>query len=278
MFATQYYTLVASLREYTLDADTKGFDARAILDEILEGVRERDARLVRTLYGYYDCENLAAVRNGRNAFNPLGNLTREELDEELKAPRRLPESLARVVRAYADPEGEDAESVDTAQRFEKELFEAYYRICEGSRSRFLREWSRFDRTLRNVTAAVAARATGRSLEQTLVGEGDVVDQLQRSSAADFGLRGELPWIDAVIAAMNDEANLVEKERKLDLIRWSEAADLATFDYFDLDAILSYLVRVNIVARWTRLDAARGREMFARLMAELDGKQLIENKQ
>lgn len=278
MFATQYYTLVASLREYALDADTKGFDAREIIDSILEGVSAADARRVRLLYGYYDCENLAALRSGRTAFNELGNLSREELEEELRSPQRLPEALARVVRAYADPEGEEAESVDTAQRFEKELFEAYYAACEGSRSRFLRAWSAFDRTLRNVTAAIAARATGRPIEDSIVGGGDVAEQLQRSSAADFGLRGELPWIDAVIAALNDEANLVEKERKLDLIRWSEAAELATFDYFDIDAILSYLVRVNIVARWTRLDARRGREMFTRLMASLDGRQLIENKQ
>ena len=278
MFATQYYTLVASLREYALDADTKGFDAREIIDSILEGVSAADARRVRLLYGYYDCENLAALRSGRTAFNELGNLSREELEEELRSPQRLPEALARVVRAYADPEGEEAESVDTAQRFEKELFEAYYAACEGSRSRFLRAWSAFDRTLRNVAAAVAARTAGRSIDEAVVGQGDVADQLRRSSAADFGLRGELPWIDAVIAALNDEVNLVEKERKLDLIRWSEAAELATFDYFDIDAILSYLVRVNIVARWTRLDARRGREMFTRLMASLDGRQLIENKQ
>lgn len=278
MFANQYYCLVASLKEYTLDADTKGFDARGIIDGILEEVRKRDAREVRLLYGYYDCENIAALRSGRTAHNPLGNLTREELAEELKAPHRLPEAVARVVRAYADPEGEDAETVDTAHRFETELFGAYYAACEASRSRFLREWSRFDRTLRNVVAAVSARAAGRAVEDSLVGGGDVVDQLQRSSAADFGLRGELPYIDAVIAAVNDEANLVEKERKLDLIRWTEASELATFDYFDIDAILSYLVRVNIVARWTRLDAARGREMFDRLMAELDGRKLIENKQ
>ena len=62
MFANQYYTLVASLREYTLDADTKGFDAREIIDGILEGVEARDGRLVRLLYGYYDCANLAALR------------------------------------------------------------------------------------------------------------------------------------------------------------------------------------------------------------------------
>ena len=69
-----------------------------------------------------------------------------------------------------------------------------------------------------------------------------------------------------------------KKHKIDLIRWNEAVELATFDYFDINSILSYLSRVNIVARWTQLDAVRGREMFERLMAELDGKGLIENKQ
>lgn len=274
MFATNYYSLVAGLKEYTLDADTKGFDARAIVGEILDGVTAEDARQVRLLYGYYDCENIASLRAGRSAHNPLGNFTREELEEELKAPRRLSAAMARVLRAYADPEGEDAEEVDTAQRFEAALFGAYYAVCSRAGSRFLREWSAFDRNLRNVTAAVTARAAGRAIGEVTVGGGDVVEQLERSSAADFGLRGELPYIDGVIAAVNDEANLVEKEHKVDLIRWGEAVELATFDYFDIDAILSYLCRVNIVARWTQLDAARGREMFARLVAELDGKELI----
>ena len=53
MFDKNYYCLVAGLREYSLDADTKGFNARAIIEEILEGVSARDARCVRLLYGYY---------------------------------------------------------------------------------------------------------------------------------------------------------------------------------------------------------------------------------
>ncbi|HBV50066.1 MAG TPA: DUF2764 domain-containing protein, partial [Alistipes sp.] len=187
------------------------------------------------------------------------------------------EELARVVRAYNEPEGEDAETVDTTRAFEKSLFAAYYALCERKGCRFLRAWAVFDRNLRNLTAAVTARAAGRPVEDVTVGGGDVVEQLQRSSAADFGLRGELGYIDAVIAAVGDEANLVEKERKIDLIRWNEALELATFDYFDINAVLSYLVRVNIVARWTLLDPARGREMFARLLAELDGKELIEKQ-
>lgn len=279
MFATDYYCLVAGLREYALDADTKGFDARAIVDEVIDGVSARDARQVRLLYGYYDCENLAALRAGRMACNPLGLLTREELEEELRNPARMPEAVARVIRAYADPEGEEALEIDTTQRcFERALFGAYYTVCEAAESRFLREWSAFDRNLRNIAAAVSARAAGRAVEETVVGGGEVVEQLQRSSAADFGLRGELPYVDAVIAAVNEEANLVEKEHKLDLVRWREALELAVFDYFDIDALLSYLVRVNIVARWSRLDPARGRELFARLVEGLDARQLIENKQ
>ena len=131
-----------------------------------------DADAVRLLYGYYDCENIASLRAGRSAHNPLGNFTREELEEEVKTPRRLPAPVARVLRAFADPEGEDAEEVDTAGRFESALFGAYYEACSRSRSRFLRAWSEFDRNLRNVTAAVTARAAGRPVEEVTVGGGD----------------------------------------------------------------------------------------------------------
>jgi len=277
MFASNYYCLVAGLREYTLDSDRKGFDPEAIAAEVFAELSEADARTVRLLYGYYDCENIASLRAGRSAFNPLGNFSREELAEELEHPGRLPAEVAQVVRAYAAPDGEDGEEVDTQQPFEKALFTAYYAACARSSSRFLREWSAFDRTLRNVAAAVTARGMDRPIEDVTVGGGDVAEQLQRSSAADFGLRGELPYIDGVIAAVNDEQNLLEKEHKIDLIRWNESVELSSFDYFNVDAILAYLVRINIVARWTRLDERRGREMLAKLLEELDGKELI-NKQ
>ena len=277
MFDKNYYSLVAGLREYTLDSDTKGFDATEIVAEILEQISEGDAAVVRLLYGYYDCENLIAKHAGRAAYNPLGNIPQEALADELVSPQSMPEAMATVVRAYAEPEGEDAEKVDMTIGFEKALLAAYYEECARSKSRYMRNWSDFDRTLRNVAAAAVARATDRVVADSLVGGGDIVDQLQRSSAADFGLRGELSYIDAVISAVNDETNMVEKEHKIDLIRWEQAGELAAFDYFNLDAILSYLAKINIVARWSLLDPKRGREMLERLMAELDGKDMIHKQ-
>ena len=277
MFANNYYCLGAGLREYTLDSEKKGFDAREIVGEILAELSSSDADAVRLLYGYYDCENIIAMRSGRAAFNALGNFSREELAEELEAPKRLPKGVAKVVRLYAAPDSEEAEGADLSLGFEKALWTAYYAECSHSKCSFLRAWSAFDCTLRNVSAAAVARAIDRPVEEVVIGEGYIVKQLRRSSAADFGLRGEVSYLDAVIAAVNDEQNLVEKEHKIDLIRWEQALELTSFDYFNINAILSYLVRINIVARWAVLDAKRGRDMLERIMAELDGKDLI-NKQ
>ena len=274
MFSSSYYALVAGLREYSLDAETKGFDIEEILAEVKEALSSSDMKVVELLYAYYDCENLISRHNGSSTFNPLGRLSSEEVSEELKAPSRLVAPLAKVVRAYASPESEEAEDFDLTQPFAKALMNAYYSCCEASKSRLLREWSKCDRTIRNIVAATLARKQGVAIEAVVVGEDSVTESLLRSSAADFGLRAELPYVEAIVSAVADERNFIEKERKIDNIRWAELSELATFDYFDLNAVIAYLVKVNMVARWVMLDKEVGRQMFNRLIAELDGKEMI----
>lgn len=280
MFSKEYYFLVAGLREWTLDSDTKGFDVAEIRDEILESISTSDREAVRELYAYYDCENIIAARAGRDRFNPMGNLSKEEIEAIFseRCYAKLPQKVAEVVKLYneADDEERDDE-VALDERFERALFEAYYLGLEKSKCSFLKAWGEFDRNLRNIAAAVAAREANRSIADVVVGKGEVVEQLSRSSAADFGLRGELQYIDAVIAAVSDERNIVEKERKIDAIRWAEAEDIVVFDFFNINFILSYLVKVNIVARWNMLSPEVGRQMLERLMKELDSKEFV-NKQ
>lgn len=280
MFSAEYYYLVAGLKEWSLDSDTKGFDVAEIRGEILDQISKKDASAVRLLYAYYDCENIIAVRASQQRFNPLGNLSREQVDA-LFAERcydLLPKHMGEIVRLYAEADDEDRdEEVVLDEKFERALFEAYYRDLAESKCNFLVGWGAFDRNLRNISAALAAREAGRVVADVTVGGGEIVEQLRRSSATDFGLRGELPYIDAVIAAVADETNIVEKERKIDAIRWAEAEDIAVFDFFNINYLLSYLVKVNIVARWMLLSPEAGREMLARLIKELDAKEHV-NKQ
>ena len=280
MFSTEYYYLVAGLREWALDSDTKGFDAREIIDEIASEVSKSDREAIRLMYAYYDCENIIACREQRNRYNPLGNLSREEVQAVVSEGcySLLPSRIAEVVKLYAATEDDERdEEVVLDDRFERALFKAYFEELAQSECRFLVAWGEFDCNLRNIAAAIAAREAGRQIADVTVGGGDIVEQLCRSSASDFGLRGELPYIDAVITAVSDEKNIVEKERKIDAIRWAEADEIAVFDFFNINYILSYLVKVNIVARWSMLAPEVGREMLNRLIKELDAKELV-NKQ
>ena len=275
MFERNYYSLVAGLKEYALEADNKGFDAREIIETIRCELSSGDRRTLELFYGSYDVANLIGLRSGKTNFSPLGNFSREELEQALEGKFRLPSYLADVVAAYADPEGEEAERMDMTRPFERKLYESYYRACAASKCRFLREWSDFDRTLRNVCAAYSARRSGVAPETVVVGHDDITDSLSRSSASDFGLKGELEYLDDVVAAVSDERNLLEKERKIDRIRWRMSDELAISNYFDMAAILSYLVKVNLVERWFSLDEATGRRLYDKLLTTLSGSELID---
>ncbi|MFI3259500.1 MAG: DUF2764 family protein [Rikenellaceae bacterium] len=282
MFSRDYICLVAGLREYTLESDTKGLDLDSLLEEIFEEFSKKDAASVRLLYGYYDCENLTSAFAGRKSYNPMGLISAEMIEAIIRGDQSgdedpmelIPEGVARVVESYTSKSGEIASESNT-ESFDRAIFAAYYEACAKSKSKFLRSWSEADRNLRNVAAAITARATERAIEDVVVGGGDVVDQLLRSSAVDFGLRGDLSYIDSVISAVSDEPNMVEKEHKIDQIRWSVVEELVEQEYFSADFVLGYLVKVNIVARWRMLDPERGREMFTRLMDGLSGSELIK---
>ena len=280
MFSTEYYYLVAGLRDWTLDSDTKGFDVREIIDEIVGELTKSDREAVRMLYAYYDCENIIARRAKRERHNQLGNLSAEQIAEVLEERNYslLTPAVAKCVKLYVEADDEERdEEVTLDASFERAIFEAYYRDLAESKVSFLKEWGAFDRNLRNIAAAIAAREAGRVVADVTVGDGEIVEQLKRSTAADFGLRGELPYVDSVISAVSDEKNIVEKERKIDAIRWAEAEAMTSFDFFTINFILSYLVKVNIVARGTLLSPEVGREMLNRLIKELDAKELV-NKQ
>ncbi len=153
----------------------------------------------------------------------------------------------------------------------RERIEQLYSLCAASKCGFLKEWARFDRNLRNVIAAHTARTKGRPVADSLLGiEGDEIPlSLAKSSAADFNLKGELDYIDRLLTSLGDEANIVEKERSIDLIRWEKADSLAEGDTFGAPTILAYLIKVAIIGRWAALDPATGREMYDKLVKSMN---------
>ena len=275
--ARNYYCLVAGLREYTLDSERKGFDAMKMRDEIREELVGNDKMLLDLLYTFYDIENIINIRNGRSSFNHLGNFTQEELTEELANPQELPQFLADIITAYKNKgrEGADVDDdIDTSVPFETSLWASYYRQCAASDNVFIRQWYCFDNQLRNICTAYTAREQGRPVAEELIGNDDVTYALSRSSAADFGLKNEVGFIDTLLSILSTK-DIIEKEHRLDLLKWDYSEELTTFEYFTINKVLSYLTKINIIQRWASLNKEIGREMFDRLLGELTRGELLD---
>ncbi len=270
MFANEYIALIAGLREYSLESDVKGLDLGAILSEVFDELTASDALLVYQLYGLYDCENIVSTFNKSSRRNPLALMSEEQIEALLRGEEMdgcwLSEGMLAVIERYTSS-GNDV-AISTEESFSSALYAAYYATVESSKNKMLKEWSRSERSLRNITAALGARATDRAVESVLVGSGDIVDQIKRSSAADFALRGELTYIDSLMAAVGDSTNIIDQEHKIDQIRWEIVDELSQMEYFTMDALLAYLVRVNMVVRWQKLNPEYGREVFERLITSL----------
>lgn len=146
-----------------------------------------------------------------------------------KIVRELSPSDRRAVELFYEWD-EIARVDDVAEQ--KARFEQYYKSTDREGG-FLGEWARFDRGLREEIAAgewpTGAGSTGA---------------------------GKVDW---------GRLNIVERERALDGIRWAKADELRGFDTFGLPTVMSYLVKLGMVERWSRLDAASGREAYNKLV-------------
>jgi hypothetical protein len=145
--------------------------------------------------------------------------------------------------------------------------EYFFSYMMGSGNYFISNWYGFLRDFNNVLTAINCRKQGIDVATQLVGEEELVDTLTRSQAADFGLKKEIGYLEQLlqIADMHD---IMEREKRIDLLKWSKIDEIVTFDYFNIHAILAFLVKAIIVNRWLKLDAQIGSEMFKKMVNDL----------
>ena len=136
---------------------------------------------------------------------------------------------------------------------EDNLGAEFYEKAAKSKNRFLREYFDFDGRLRNMKVNYLAKRLGKNGEEYQV----------ELPEADFE---EAKQIQDILA----DADFVKREQKMDELKWEKASDIARMDYFNMNAILAFLVKAKTVQRWAELDADKGQEMFKKLVTEVRG--------
>ena len=136
---------------------------------------------------------------------------------------------------------------------ENTLGTEFYAKAAESKNRFIREYFDFDGRLRNMKVAYLAKRLDKQGSQYLV---DMPE-------ADFEEESQIKDI-------LDNADFVLREQKMDELKWEKASDIARMDYFNMNAILAFLVKAKTVQRWAELDKTKGEEMFRKLVKEIRG--------
>jgi len=125
----------------------------------------------------------------------------------------------------------------------------FYRMAAKTKNAFIREYFAFDWQMRTVLAAVS----GRKEVHLLRNQSDIAPRL---------------------LTILETENILEREQKLDRLRWDKANELCTFHYFDVDVVLCFLLKISIIERWMRLDKVRGRELFGEMVREIKANKIV----
>lgn len=147
---------------------------------------------------------------------------------------------------------------------EENLNAGFYSEALTHKDAFIREYFRFDLNVRNAKVKYLNKALGRDAEKDVLLFGEDTPQAVLDVAAEeFEEAADLETI-------LNTGDILSRERGIDDLMWEKIDSLTTFNYFDIDAILGFITKLNIVARWYRLDEQTGREMFKRLVDEVRG--------
>jgi hypothetical protein len=245
----KYYFLVTYLPEIHRDDKKLKLRFADLLAE-REYIATEDWRQIELILLNRDFLLLEKLLAGKDPDVEHSLYDKEFWKEQIKAPKEVPEYLEAFLQAVAEEKSFGPEEVNR-------LHEVYYDYAVHAASNpLLKEYLAFEKFLRNVLAAIRARRKGLPPAEHILGEGEIVEQLGRSSAEDFGLAQDFPWIERLVEARDP----LQLEDTIEQILWDYLDEQTTQVYFDFEVILAYLLKLQLLEKRLALSEERGMEI------------------
>jgi len=267
MFKKNYYCLVAGLPDIIIEGNKPGETSHEFKNELAEQLHTSDYKLAELLYLNYDNKNLLnLLLKQENQFITIGNYSEEYLEEQIKEPTNIVDYMKQLI---FNIKNETSRNLNLSS--ENELQSLYYEYVLQVKNDFLEQWFKFDRDIKNILTAVNCRKYGYDTEKQLIPvrhKNEVYETLIKSSPKPDLLTDEVPYVEKILQIAESEMDISEKEKALDNIKWKFLDELTFFNYFTIEKILSFVIKLNIVERWIELDNETGKALFTRLINDI----------
>lgn len=270
-----YYCLLSGLPYLKPDGvQGEGAVSTQLLRMLMEdeqGVPGRDRELISLFFMKGDCRNLLLHLENTSAELPYGgNFSKHELEEMVADALedvftddpRFPSFMAPFVREYVARKNEQGYFA------EDQLMLRYWNYLKERGTGFVARWAELNLNIANILTALICRQQGWAVADYIYGENDVTEAIIKNEGmADFGLSREVDYVPELLAIVSC-TDPVEKERKIDLLKWQWLDDETFLNGFDINALYAYMLKVEMLERWEMLDPEYGKERFEAIIEDL----------
>jgi hypothetical protein len=239
-----YYYIIAGLPDISFDDSKAAYTVEQFREEVYASLSNADRKVMDLLLLEDTCRSLIQDRDNFELTDDMPKFIGVFL-------RELKDESWRQKAAFA----------------EDRLWSLFYEYAMSMGNGFVRSWYEFNLNMNNIMAAITARKYNLDIQKVIVGTGDVANALRTSGARDWGLSQEVECFEDV-ARLTEEDDLSQRERKADMIRWRWLEDNTFFNYFSVEKLFSYMVRLGMVQRWSSLDREEGQKLFRKLIGDL----------
>lgn len=270
---SKYYCLIAGLPEIRSEEYKLKYNLAEFKQVLKNELDRKDFDLVSLFYRKFDNFNLLAyLKNPDAAFDHRGNLTPGDFamlikqlnEQEIHKDDRFPDYFREFIPAYKNDR-----PIFPGMSWEDQLTTLYYNDAIQCGNAFVSGWFEFNLSVTNIFTAVSGRNYAIDLSGAIVGTNELSDTLRTSNAKDFGITPIFSYPDEVMR-IADENDLLEREKKTDLLKWSWIEEHVFHYHFSIENIFAYLLQTEILERWINLNHENGSKVFKDFIDLLTG--------
>ncbi len=161
-----------------------------------------------------------------------------------------------------------ADTPVTFLQTELELTIGYYNLLLSTNNAFIKKYCQYQQLVRNIFVALNGRKHNIDVDNSFIGQNDIINALKKNRSRDFGLTTEVDNIEKLIQIF-ETPDIVDREIKLDNLTWNYIDDITFFNYFTIEKILVFVIKLLIVERWYNLDEEKGKALFDKMLNDIE---------
>jgi hypothetical protein len=273
---SKYYYLIAGLPNISFDDSKLPYTVVAFRDELGNYLSGADSRLLNLFTLKFDNDNLLGqIQHPDYEPDIRGRITYEEFNELLLAnkedipfknrSKRLPPYFETFVRSFTAAREKEDEKPPVP--WADYLSALYYGYAMKSSNKFVAAWFELNLNIKNILIATICRKHKLERVDYIVGDNDAANSIRTSNARDFDLGDTLDYLPTVLN-IAEESDLLVRERKIDQLKWEWLEEMTIYKTFDVESLLVYLLRLEMMERWATLDKAAGERSFRQLVGAM----------